>query len=55
VQLCLSACGVHVWSTGTMVDALTVKLKVMQTRVDGPRAAKDECWDLNKGPEKLGD
>jgi hypothetical protein len=30
-------------------------MKVIRVRVDGPRAMKDERWDLTKGPKSLGD
>jgi hypothetical protein len=49
VQPCLLACGVKVWSTGMAVDR---EGEVMWVRVDGPRAAKDKCWDLVDRPEK---
>jgi hypothetical protein len=31
------------------------KVKVMQVRADGPRAVKDQRWDLTEGPESSGD
>jgi hypothetical protein len=30
----------------------TTKVKVMRVRVDGPRAAKDERWDMIEGTKK---
>jgi hypothetical protein len=52
VQPCRSACGVQVWSKGRWSMA---EVKVMQTRADGPRAMKGECWVLTDGSEQPGD
>ena len=34
---------------------LDAKVKIMRVRADGSGAAKDKCWVLFEGLEKLGD
>jgi hypothetical protein len=41
------ACGVQVWRRCSKA-----KVKAMRVHADGPRAAKDESWDLTQGLEK---
>jgi hypothetical protein len=40
---------------GAQVRWSTAKVKVMQVRTDGPKATKDERWDLTAEPESLVD
>jgi hypothetical protein len=39
---------------GAQVQRSKTKVKVMQVRVDGPGAEKNERWDLTEGPESPG-
>ena len=52
VQPCRLACGVKVWSIGTVVDG---EGEVMQVRADGQGVVKDERWDLTEGPKSSDD
>jgi hypothetical protein len=46
VQPCGSACGVQVWSIGTVVQT---EVKVTWARADEPGAVKNEWWVLADG------
>jgi hypothetical protein len=50
--LCNHVCRLMVCISGAQGRWSTTNVKVMRVRADGPRAAKDERWDLTEGPEK---